>query len=69
MLTEELRRLSKSEKILLINDLWDEVAHEGDAPPLSQAQEKMLDERFAQFLETPEQGKPWHDVKKELSQK
>ena len=69
MLTEELRKLSKSEKILLINDLWDEVAQHGDEISLSQTQERMLDERYAQFLENPEEGKSWKEVKRDLSAK
>lgn len=69
MLTEELKKLSKSEKILLINDLWDEVSHDGDEISLTQDQEKTLDERYAQFLENPEEGKPWEEVKRELREK
>lgn len=69
MLTEEVRRLSRSEKLLLINDLWDDLAVDEAAQPLSHEQEKMLDERYEQFVADPAQGKPWSEVRKELSEK
>ncbi len=69
MLTEELKKLSRSEKILLINDLWDEVSNEEDEISLSEAQEKMLDERYEQFLKNPEEGKSWEEVKRGLKEK
>ena len=69
MLAEELRKLSRSEKILLINDLWDEVSHEDNEISLSQAQERMLDERYEQFLKNPEEGKSWEEVKRGLKEK
>ncbi len=69
MLTEELKKLSRSDKILLINDLWDEVSNEEDEISLSEAQEKMLDERYEQFLKNPEEGKSWEEVKRGLKEK
>ena len=57
MLSDGSKRLSNSDKVLLINDLLDGVADEDDVPPLSQAQEKMLDDRVVQFFDSPEQGK------------
>jgi len=69
MLTEEIRRLSRSEKLLLINDLWDDLAVDEADQPLSHEQEKMLDERYEQFVADPAQGKPWSEVRKELSEK
>lgn len=69
MLTEELKRLSRSEKLLLINDLWDDVSATGDEQPLSPAQEKILDERYQQYLSDPDQGKPWAEVREQLKEK
>jgi len=54
---------------LLINDLWDEVSHEDNEISLSQAQERMLDERYEQFLKNPEEGKSWEEVKRGLKEK
>lgn len=68
MLTEDLKRLSRSEKLLLINDLWDDIASAEAEQPLSSEQEKMLDERYQQFLNEPEQGKPWAEVREELKE-
>lgn len=69
MLTEDLKRLSRSEKLLLINDLWDDVASTEAEHPLSPEQEKMLDERYQQFLADPEQGRSWAAVREELKER
>lgn len=69
MLTDEIKRLSRSEKLLLINDLWDDLAVRENDQPLSHEQEEMLDERYEQFVADPAQGKSWSEVKKELNEK
>ncbi len=66
MLAEELKKLSKSEKLLLINDLWDEIAQDSEEIPLTSEQEKVLDQRYAEFLDNPDEGKTWEAFKKEL---
>lgn len=66
MLAEDLKKLSKSEKILLINDLWDEIADNEDDFTLSEETEKLLDQRYAAFKANPNAGRPWHEVKKEI---
>ncbi|MDE0769393.1 MAG: addiction module protein [Opitutaceae bacterium] len=66
MLAEALKKLSKSEKLLLINDLWDEIADNEDDFSLSPETEKLLDQRYAAFQAKPNQGRPWHEVKKEI---
>ena len=67
MLTKEIKSLSKSEKLLLINDLWDDVSEEMENSELSDSQIKLLDERWAEFEKNPDEGKPWSEVKKALS--
>lgn len=69
MLATELKNLSKTEKLLLINDLWDDVAQDGDAFPLTPREERMLDERYGEYLADPDQGKSWTVVKEELRRK
>ena len=69
VLTEDLKRLSRSEKLLLINDLWDDLAVSAADQPLSHSQEMMLDERYEQFVAEPVPGKPLGEVKKELNEK
>lgn len=66
MLAENLKNLSKSEKLLLINDLWDDIAENEDEFPLSESTEKLLDQRYTAFQANPDEGRPWNEVKKEI---
>ena len=66
MLAKDLKKLSKSEKILLINDLWDEVAKTEDDIPLSQNTKELLDKRYEAFQANPNVGLPWDDFKKKI---
>jgi putative addiction module component (TIGR02574 family) len=63
MLTDEIRKLSKSEKLLLVSELWDEIADNPEDLPLTEAQERLLDERYEQYCKNPEEGDPWSAVK------
>ena len=66
MLTEEIKKLSKSEKLLLVSELWDDIADSPEEVLLSEAQERLLDERYEQFRKDPEEGKPWSEVKERI---
>ena len=66
MLTENLKTLSRSEKLLLINDLWEDISGEIEDANLSDEQKRMLDLRYGAFLEAPEEGTPWSEVKENL---
>lgn len=69
MLTEDLKKLSKPEKLLLINDLWDDIIQDPSDIPLPSEQKNKLDQRYAEFLEDPDQGSSWDAFKKELKKK
>jgi putative addiction module component (TIGR02574 family) len=66
MLAENIKALSKSEKLLLINDLWEDVSEDTGEIPLSDEQKEMLDSRYKAFLAAPEEGTPWTEVKMNL---
>jgi len=44
---EELRQLSIAERIQLVEDLWDSIAVDAAAPPLTAAQYAELDRRLS----------------------
>jgi putative addiction module component (TIGR02574 family) len=44
---EELRQLSIAERIQLVEDLWDSIAADSAAAPLTDAQKTELDRRLA----------------------
>ncbi|MFA6286316.1 MAG: addiction module protein [Opitutaceae bacterium] len=62
----ELRRLSRPEKILLVQQLWDEIAAESDDYPLQPWQKKALEESMAEYRANPHEGAPWSEVKARL---
>ena len=69
MLADELKKLSKSEKLLLINDLWDEIAQDSDDIDIPESHLRLLDERYEAYLENPDKGKSWEEFKRELKGK
>jgi len=66
MLVDNIKTLSKSEKLLLINELWDDISEEVEASLLSEEQNQVLDSRYEAFLADPDEGAPWSEVKKNL---
>jgi putative addiction module component (TIGR02574 family) len=66
MLTDEIKKLSKSEKLLLVSELWDDIADSPDDVRLTEEQERLLDERYEHFRKNPEEGEPWNKVKERI---
>jgi putative addiction module component (TIGR02574 family) len=52
-ITESFRKLSPSEKIRVLQQLWGEVAEEVASEPLTESQRRLLDERIQQHDENP----------------
>lgn len=59
-------KLSKAQRILLAERLWDSVAEQADAPELTEDQRAELQRRLGRLEETGPQGRPWAQVKKRL---
>jgi hypothetical protein len=55
MLADNIKTLSRSEKILLMNELCED-------------QIQLLDSRYEAFLEAPEEGVPWSQLKTNLKE-
>ncbi|EIQ01721.1 putative addiction module component, TIGR02574 family [Opitutaceae bacterium TAV1] len=64
VLAAEISRLLPTEKILLVEDIWDQIAADGDALPLPAAHRAELDRRLASDASDP--GRPWSEVRDEL---
>jgi len=66
--TAEYMKLSVSERIQLVEDIWDSIAAE--APPntveLSQAQKAELHRRVAAHRADPSTAVPWEQVRSKL---
>jgi putative addiction module component (TIGR02574 family) len=65
----ELRKLSVAERIQLVQDLWDSIAEEPDALPLTDAQREELDRRLSDAEQNPGSGRAWAEVKERLLRK
>jgi len=60
-------KLSKAERILLVERLWDSVADEGGpAPRLTAPQEAELERRLQRLKKTGTLGSDWQTVKKRI---
>lgn len=62
-LTEEAKKLSISERILLVEEIWNSIAEENGCFELSEAQKQELDRRLASYHADPSQGRTWEEIK------
>jgi len=65
----DLSRLSVSERLALLEELWDSLASEGAAAPISPALAAELDRRLAEMERDPDAGSPWEDVRARIEQR
>ncbi|MBI5768643.1 MAG: addiction module protein [Verrucomicrobia bacterium] len=62
-----LRDLSFSEKMLLVEDLRDELARQPNDIPLSASVKAELDRRYADYRANPAEGSSWDDAKRRVA--
>ena len=55
--------LSPSEKLQLVEDLWDDLAGVPEAIPVHEWQKEELDRRKANLVKAPASGLSWEEVK------
>ena len=63
MLNKELLRLSVSERIRLVEDIWDSIREIPEAVELTKEEKEELDKRLAAYHQNPSAGSPWEVVK------
>jgi putative addiction module component (TIGR02574 family) len=56
--------LSPSEKLQLVEDLWDDLAAAPEAVPVHEWQKQELARRKANLLKNPATGLSWEEVKR-----
>lgn len=49
----EIRKLSTAEKILLVEDLWDNIASDESVVPVPQSHKRELEKRFKRYDSGP----------------
>ena len=65
-IVEAFRRLTAEERARLVAELWEEVARELEQQPLSDAQQRLLDERIRQHEENPADVEDWEAARDDL---
>ena len=62
----EILKLSISERILLVEDIWDSIAEAPEEIALTQAQEQELDARLDAYHRNPTERSPWAMVRERV---
>ena len=65
----ELLKLSISERIQLVEDVWDSIAAVPDAVPLTDPQKEELDRRLDSYHQNPDAGSPWELVRERIQKR
>ena len=65
--TADFKKLPISERIQLVEDLWDSIAEESpDTLPLSESERAEMHRRYADHLANPSTSIPWEQVRAKL---
>lgn len=62
----DFRKLSIAERLQLVEDIWDSIAQDTEALPLTDAQKAELDRRLDQYRQDPDSAVSWEQVREEL---
>jgi len=66
---ETFRRLPSTEKIRLVQQLWDEIAEEAARLPLTESQRRLLDERIDEHEANPDDVESWEEARDDILRK
>jgi len=59
----DILELSVSERIQLVEDVWDSIIAVPDSVPLTKAQREELNRRLKAYHKSPDAGSPWELVR------
>jgi putative addiction module component (TIGR02574 family) len=62
----DYRNLPTSERIQLVEDIWDRIAQDAKSLALTDEQRAELDRRWAEHERDPSSAIPWDQVRSEL---
>ena len=62
----QYKTLSNSEKLLLVEEIWDEIAQHADDLPVPAWHKAELDRRYEAYRRNPRAGSPWSEVKSRI---
>lgn len=64
----EILKLSVSERIQLVEEIWDSIADHPESLPVTEAQKAELDRRLTDYRANPGQGRTWEAVRDSLDE-
>ena len=64
---EDILKLSKSERILIVERIWDSIAEDTEIAALPEWKKQLIEERLAEYDKN--KGEDWEDLKKRYSVK
>jgi putative addiction module component (TIGR02574 family) len=59
----EINKHSLSEKILIVEEIWDNIFKDNEYLPLTEPQEAELNRRIDSYHANPQQGRTWDEIK------
>lgn len=59
----EILQLSIAERIQLAEDIWDSIAADPEAIPVTEAQKEELERRLQAYAQNPSEGVSWDELK------
>ncbi|AFY72123.1 addiction module component, TIGR02574 family (plasmid) [Thalassoporum mexicanum PCC 7367] len=62
----QIFELSIAEKLQLVEDLWDSIAESPEQVPVRDWQKEELAKRKANYLQNPDSGSSWEEVKQRI---
>ena len=65
----DVLNLSVTERIQLVEDIWDTIAEVPEQVELTDAQKAELDRRLEAYHRNPSEGSPWSIVKERIRSK
>lgn len=68
-LLQDVLNLSVSERILMVEAIWDSIAAKENELELTPSHEQLLDERLEQHKHNPDEGSEWTEVKQRIHNK
>ncbi len=60
---QDILKLSLSERILMVEAIWDSISEKESDTTLSQDTKDLLDDRLASHRKKPNEGSSWEDIK------
>ncbi len=64
-----IERLGIEERLVLVEELWDSIAADSSAVPLTEAQRTELDRRIVEHEANPHDVVPWEEVKTSITER